>query len=137
MLLSVFSEVQFLVPSPLLTVNQSDSATFMCNTTGVPAPVINWFVGDQRLSHVLLSRVNITETEAREYPTPNGDVFAVTSVLTIEPIMGNDSGTYTCNASNTVGASMMPASDEESTELYVQGRATLLQLIYYNRCFLL
>ena len=69
----------------------------------------------------LLSRVNITETEAYEYQTPDGVVYAVTSVLTIEMTRGDDSGTYTCTASNEVGPSMTSQQDEESTELFVQG----------------
>ena len=69
----------------------------------------------------LLSRVNITETEAYEYSTPSGTVFALTSVLTIVPTIANDSGTYRCTATNEVGTSMMSVSDEETTDLYVQG----------------
>ena len=75
----------------------------------------------------LLSRVNITETEAYEYSTPSGTVFALTSVLTIVPTIANDSGTYRCTTTNEVGMSIMSVSDEETTYLYVQGILTKLK----------
>ena len=126
---AVVPEIQFLLPSPLLVVNQTDSAVFMCNATAIPAPVISWSMGEQDLSDVssgdlptdLLSRVTITETDEQEHLTPDGIVLAVTSILTIESTRGSDSGSYRCTASNEVGPSMMPEQAEENTTLYVQG----------------
>ena len=129
----VVPEIQSLLPPPLVRVNQSDSTRFRCNATGIPAPLISWSMDSLDLSDVssgdtmnlrptdLLSRVNITETAPYEYQTPDGVVYAVTSVLTIEMTRGDDSGIYTCTASNEVGPSMTSQQDEESTELFVQG----------------
>ena len=131
--------IQSLEPSPLLTVNQSDSATFECNATGIPAPVIRWYNGSEELTFSgsglaqgsgemmlapenLGSRIDI-QTSGRYYLTSGGYVFSVVSVLTISPTVGSDSGEYNCSASNTVGASMMAAEDRETTYLFVQGES--------------
>ena len=122
-----------LEPSPLLVVNQSDSATFMCNATGIPAPDIRWFRGTEELivagsgemmlnPEDLTSRISIVEPEGTNFFTPNGYVPSVVSNLMITTTVGSDSGEYSCNASNLVGTSMTPAEDGETVELFVQGR---------------
>ena len=116
---AVMPEILSLEPSPLLTVNQSDSAVFECNATGIPLPVISWSMSSRELTGDSLS---ITESDERGYLTPGGYVASVSSVLTISPAVSNDSGTYTCTASNTVGTSMTLAEDEQNTTLYIQGQ---------------
>ena len=131
---AVMPEILSLEPSPLLTVNQSDSAVFECNATGIPPPIISWSMstreqsvsgsgsGDSLSPDDLLSPILITESDERGYLTPGGYVVSVSSVLTISPTVSNDSGTYTCTASNTVGTSMTLAEDEQNTTLYIQGQ---------------
>ena len=137
--IAVLPIIQSLEPSPLLTVNQSDSATFECNATGIPAPVISWFMGTEELvfsgsglalgsgdmmlaPEDLSSRIDIQSRES-SYLTSGGYVFSVVSVLTLSPTVGSDSGEYNCSVSNTVGASMMTAEDIETTNLFVQGKS--------------
>ena len=140
--------ILFLEPSPLLTVNQSDSAMFECNATGIPPPVISWSMstreqsvsgsgsGDSLSPDDLLSPILITESDERGYLTPGGYVASVLSVLTISPAVSNDSGTYTCTAYNTVGTSMTLAEDERNTALYVQGQCmNSMQVLYFSLQF--
>ena len=116
----------------MLTVNQSDSATFECNATGIPAPTIRWFMGTEQLTvagsgemmlnlESLTSRIEIAEPEGNHYLTPGGYVFSVASVLMITSTISSDSGEYSCNASNVVGTSMTQVEDNETTNLFVQG----------------
>ena len=70
----------------------------------------------------LTSRISIVESEGTNFLTPNGYVLSVVSNLMITTTVGSDSGEYSCNASNLVGASMTPAEDGETVELFVQGR---------------
>ena len=124
----------------MLTVNQSDSATFRCTATGIPAPVISWFRGTEELISAgsgdieelntvssgdalesFTSRIDIMDLEETLYLTPGGNVFSVGSILNISSTVGTDSGQYNCTASNTVGIPMRQADDEESTDLFVQG----------------
>ena len=113
----------------MLTVNESASATFQCTATGIPAPVISWFMGTEELITAgsgdvlesLTSRIDIQDLEESLYLTAGGNVSSVQSNLTISSTVGNDSGQYSCNASNMVGISMRQADDGESTTLFVQG----------------
>ena len=132
------------MPSPLLTVNQSSSASFQCNATGIPIPVARWFRGSQELVPVsfgeslnLSSRIIINDSVYDDYSTPDGNVNLVESILTITPTLGSDSGTYSCNVSNVVGTSQLLAEDGEFTELFVQGKSNLLWALFPNRHFLL
>ena len=124
----------------MLTVNQSDSATFRCTATGIPPPVISWFRGTEELISAgsgdieglntvssgdalesFTSRIDIMDLGETLYLTPGGNVFSVGSILNISSTVGTDSGQYNCTASNTVGIPMRQADDEESTDLFVQG----------------
>lgn len=132
-IIAVLPEILFLEPSPLITVNQSNSATFQCNATGFPLPIIQWYMNSEELSlpgsgddmlmsDDLNSRINIIESVYSDYLTPGGYVPSLLSVLTISSTVSDDSGTYTCIASNVVGSSMIPEEDEENTTLFVQGQ---------------
>ena len=116
----------------MLTVNQSDSATFECNATGIPAPTIRWFMGTEQLTvagsgemmlnlESLTSRIEITEPEGNYYLAPGGYVFSVASVLMITSTISSDSGEYSCDVFNVVGTSMTQVEDNETTNLFVQG----------------
>ena len=134
--LSVKPEIQFLGPAPLLTVNQSDPAVFECNATGIPAPFLQWSMGDIELNNMgfgggIDDRISITES-TETYLSSDGFVFSVTSILTIISTDRNDSGSYSCTAYNRVGDSMTPFEDEESTNLFVQG---IYLCLYFNVCF--
>ena len=141
-LFTVLPSIQDLEPSPLLTVNQSDSATFRCTATGIPAPVISWFrstkeqisAGSGDIEQLITvssgdvlesfpSRINIIDLEEALYLTSDGNVFSVESILNISSTVGNDSGQYSCIASNMVGIPVRQADDEENTTLFVQGKA--------------
>ena len=77
--------------------NQEDSVTFLCQAVGEPVPDISWYfndvminVSDNSSKYMIVSRsLNITTTE---------------NTLTVYNVTSSDVGTYTCNASNTIGS---------------------------------
>ena len=77
--------------------NDTDNVTFLCQAVGEPVPDISWYfndvminVSDNSSKYMIVSRsLNITTTE---------------NTLTVYNVTSSDVGTYTCNASNTIGS---------------------------------
>ena len=77
--------------------DQEDNVTFLCQAVGEPVPDISWYfndvminVSDNSSKYLIESRsLNITTTE---------------NTLTVYNVASSDVGTYTCNASNTIGS---------------------------------
>ena len=77
--------------------DQEDNVTFLCQAVGEPVPDISWYfndvminVSDNSSKYMIESRsLNITTTE---------------NTLTVYNVASSDVGTYTCNASNTIGS---------------------------------
>ena len=109
--------IQTVYPEPgqtSYTVNETESVTFQCSATGIPDPVIMWFRNGVELSG---ARVSIEEPSSMNF-TRGGDgetVRRVTRTLQLSNTQDDDSGTYTCNATNSAG------SDYQPFELIVQG----------------
>lgn len=64
-----------------VTVNESSSASFQCNASGDPKPVITWLKGGGQLS-------------------AGGRVVIGRDTLTILNTVASDAGQYSCNVSN-------------------------------------
>ena len=99
------------------TVNEGNSVTFECTTTGIPDPEITWMrngmafnSSDQRV--MIRSMPTIMEVMR---DSDNETVFEVTQTLTLNTTMDSDSGMYECVAMNDVG------QDSSFFELIVQG----------------
>ena len=129
-------------PGQKLIVNQTDSVTFECSATGIPTPLIQWYQNDLLLNGTgpgINSRVDLTSI----MNAPNGKLHISWSTLAINPIMGGDSGNYTCIASNQLidNDEITEVRVQETIELFVQ-RAVLCQQLNYtiaissSRCYL-
>lgn len=77
----------FSVPASLdmhpvnMTVNESSSASFQCNASGDPKPVVTWFKGGTQLA-------------------AGGRIVIGGDSLTILSTVASDAGQYSCNVSN-------------------------------------
>ena len=109
-----------------MVVNQTNPAIFDCSATGVPTPLIQWYRLDLLLNGTGLGinlRVNLTNT----VNVSLGEVSTVVSTLSIRDTLGDDSGAYTCVASSVLSnyTDIVEERDEESVELFVQGKQTI------------
>ena len=104
------------------TINETNSITFECSASGIPAPTISWLRINQTMSTLLtngtrslISPPQVDNTY--ELPAGRGTAFLVTSTLTIPVTQDEDSGQYACQAVNDFG-------NETSREFYliVQGK---------------
>ena len=97
-------------------VNVTDAVTFECTATGIPPPNIQWSRDGMLLSSgVMLSEPSQTLVSA---PMGTGMIYQVERMLTFDTI-ANDTGTYTCEASNI--NEVRPTVAQNST-LFVQGK---------------
>ena len=95
------------------TVNESDSVTFECIATGIPAPNIyfNFTSITSRVQvSVLSSPIEVTRLSDGEM------VYQVTQTAVITSTVDSDSGVYECIATNDI-----PGMDSVQFELIVQG----------------
>ena len=102
-------------------VNETDSVTFTCLATGIPQPEITWLRNglpfDRRNTRVTLSN------HSEEIRSTDGDIFLVSRNLTLANTMDDDSGIYTCVASN---GNAVDLTDMQNFELFVRGNFLLL-----------
>ena len=110
--------IQSVYPEPgqmNYTVNETETAMFVCSATGIPDPMITWYRIGAELDS---SRVVIDSPMAMDF-TRNSDnetVRTVTRTLRLTNTEDADSGIYTCNATNSAG------NDQEPFELIVQSK---------------
>ena len=115
-------------------VNETNTITFECSASGIPAPTISWFRVNQTMSTMLVnstrsliapSQVNPTY----ELPDGRGTASLVTSTLTIPATQDEDSGQYACQAVNDFG------NETRQFELIVQGKLVCSELAEHcNLC---
>ena len=105
------------------TINETNSITFECSASGIPAPTISWLRINQTMSTLLtngtrslISPPQVDNTY--ELPAGRGTAFLVTSTLTIPATQDEDSGQYACQAVNDFG------NETREFELVVQGKVT-------------
>ncbi|XP_065884496.1 uncharacterized protein [Dysidea avara] len=73
-----------------------DLATFACQATGEPVPTISWYFNDIMINVSDTSKYMIMSTSINTTTTEN--------TLTVYNVTSSDVGTYTCNATNTLGS---------------------------------
>ena len=73
-----------------------DLATFTCQATGELVPTINWYFNDIMINVSDTSKYMILSTPINTTTTEN--------TLTVYNVTSSDVGTYTCNATNTLGS---------------------------------
>jgi len=100
-------------------VNEGMTVTFGCNATGIPAPTIVWFRNNTELNITTNSQVRLNDpTNPVVVSSPGGNILSVSRELMISDTVDQDSGTYSCVASNGVGSMRI----EQEFELFVQSK---------------
>ena len=106
--LSVVPPMIQTVPGQMIyTVNETETVTFECSATGIPGPSISWSRNGIELSG---PRVMIGDPIATNFSRgSDGEyVWLVNRTLELANTMDDDSGTYTCNATNSAGENSQP-----------------------------
>ena len=104
----------------MYTVNETDPVTFTCSATGIPPPNITWVRDGVTLDRNVDSRISLSDPSGPEtVPTAGGNISSVSRSLTISSTRDNDSGTYTCVASNE---NTMTSIVTQNIELFVNGK---------------
>ena len=108
-----------------ITVNESDSVTFMCETFGVPGPQIFWYnssspgdVGDS--STALQAQPGVLSITSGNRSHFSGFPI-ITSNLTIVSVLKHDETNYTCVAVNNV-TNLIGTPESAASSLTVQGQ---------------
>ena len=110
--------IQAVYPEPdqmSYTVNETETVTFECSATGIPGPSISWSRSGVELSG---PRVTINDPVTTNFSRMDDgeNIQLVSRTLQLTNTVDDDSGTYTCNATNSAG------DDYQSFELIVQSK---------------
>ena len=97
-----------------VTVNETESADLTCTVTGTPQPNITWYMLTDSSNGPVEVIENTRYTIVEAVSTEGDKNMQVVSVLTISNTTMDDTGVYTCNATNVQG------SDVDSGRLDVQ-----------------
>ena len=85
--------------------DEGDTASFTCQATGEPVPIISWYFNGALLTDGATHTISETSV----------NTTIINSTLIIISVESSDVGTYTCNATNVV------SSDTISGVLTVNG----------------
>ena len=100
-----------------LTVNETEVAIFECTATGIPPPTISWYRNATELGEGLDPRITLSNhSEPLLVSSDGGVLYSVSRSLQLENAADNDSGFYSCTASNII------ENSEQDFELIVQGQ---------------
>ena len=104
-------------------VNETDTVTFECSATGIPPPTITWLRNGMELNNTTNSHVTVDDPMEMDFTRDNdGEIVSVvTLTLNLINTTDDDSGTYTCVATNDAN----PGSSTTDFELIVQGLCSL------------
>ena len=109
-------------------INETNMFNVTCNVTGIPAPMnFVWLKDGVVQNYTTVPDVSITVSDPSTpvtYSTDGGDILSVSQTLTFSSTVDEDSGVYTCLASNGVGD-----VDIVSVQLIVQGNNLNLQWV--------
>ena len=78
--------------------DKGQNVSFNCTADGIPQPVIVWSKNGQ----LLLNTSRVTIVSSQESNGFHTKYIPTTSVITIKDLRGNDNGSYSCRADNTV-----------------------------------
>ena len=90
------------------TQDEGGTASFTCQATGEPAPMIRWYFNGTPVN-------NDTDVDKYEISETSVNTTTINSRLIIMSVESSDVGTYTCNGTNVV------SSDTSSEVLTVNG----------------
>ena len=90
------------------TQNIGENASFTCQATGQPVPIISWYFNGAPVDEDNAMKYTITMMSL--------NTTTISNTLTIMNVKLSDVGTYTCNATNVV------SSDTSSGMLTVTGK---------------
>ena len=76
--------------------SQGDTASFTCQATGKPVPIITWYFSGAPLDEANTMKYTISMMSLHN--------TTISSILTILNVQLSDGGTYTCNATNVVSS---------------------------------
>jgi len=112
-------------------INETDMFSVTCNVIGIPAPMnFVWLKEGIEQNYTTVPDASVTVSDPSTpvpYSTNGGDIWSVSQTLTFSSAVDEDSGVYTCMASNGVG-------DDDSVrfELIVQSKYIRKWLLLFN-----
>jgi len=74
-----------------------------CQATGEPVPNISWYFND--------AIINVSDTSKYMITSTSINVTTTENTLTVYNVTSSDVGTYTCNATNTLGSAISHGKD--------------------------
>jgi len=108
-LLSITVEPLIVAPTDgsVFTINETDTFSVTCNATGIPVLMNFMWLKDGTVQNYTISDANVTISDPSTpvpYYTNGGIIWSISQTLTFISAMDEDSGSYTCMASNGIGS---------------------------------
>ena len=112
------------------TVNEFNPVTFQCIAFGLPSPTLSWFKDGEALNTAYDSRITVGVHSAPVLVEIDGEtVYEVNQNLTLDNTMDDDSGTYTCQATNENAVQPIVRQD---FELFVRSKPICIMYFDHN-----